>query len=97
MVHFQKFEIRIQVNKQPKIVENWQNKNCLKIICINLGVHFLIQKYLKRFHFSSPKGPFQISFLITVHHCGLAVTLKRTVINDRDEIILRYKMHGVLA
>ena len=39
---------------------------------------------------------FQISFLMTVH-CGIVVALKRTVINDRDEIILRYKMHGVLV
>ena len=49
------------------------------------------------FFFTSPKGLiFRISFLIKVH-CVLAVTLKRTVINDRDEIILRYKMHGVLV
>ena len=58
---------------------------------------FFIQKCLKKIHFPSPKGVFfQISFFITVH-CGIVVALKRTVINDRDEIILRYKMHGVPA
>ena len=47
--------------------------------------------------FTSPKWLiYPISFLIKVH-CGIVVALKRTVINDRDEIILRYKMHGVLV
>ena len=80
------FEIRIQVNNQPKIAENY--KFCA--YCIYFGV-------LKKNHFTGPKRlTFQISFLITVH-CGIVVALKRTVINDRDEIILRYKMHGVLV